>query len=697
MRQQHATDSFWGGIIKSMGLVFGDIGTSPIYTLTVIFAITKPTQDNVFGILSLIVWTLIILVTVEYSWLAMSLGRKGEGGTIVLKEILVRLLKSGRKVAFIGVLSFLGVSLLLGDGVITPAISILSAVEGMLLIPGLETMHRDTIILIAAIIAIALFIFQYKGTDKVAGAFGPLMVIWFTALTLSGLVSIFTMPEILKAISPHYGFIFLKDHGMSGFFVLSEVILCATGGEALYADMGHLGRRPIIRAWYFVFVALVLNYLGQGAFVINHPKATNLLFGMVQWQTKFLYIPFLILTIIATVIASQALISGVFSIVYQGITTRIMPLMKVDYTSSKLKSQIYIGSVNWSLMIAVIFIMLIFKESGNLAAAYGLAVTGTMFITGMFLAAGSIQAAVGHRDLNGLGGLARTMPVTAFAFVIGAAAISGLPPLNGFASEWLTFQGLLGAGAATALSPLARSAALLAIGGLGLTAALAVACFVKATGVGFLALPRSPGAAAARETSRWMGAAMVGLALACVAVGLVAGPVSGEIAGIAGEVVGTAPLGLADPVAAVGPGLGGATYAAAWLGALLVALTATTWFVGVRRRPVRRAPTWTCGIVPEPAFQYTATSYAKLIRLYFGRILRPAREVTVELHPGTPFPRTVRYRGEARHVIDERLYQPIHRAAVGVAQLALRLQNGSLQLYLAYSVIAVLVMLVLAR
>ncbi len=383
--RQHTTESFWGGIVKSMGLVFGDIGTSPIYTLTVIFALTSPTRDNVFGILSLIVWTLIILVTVEYSWLAMSLGRKGEGGTIVLKEILVRLLKSGRKVAVVGVLSFFGVALLLGDGVITPAISILSAVEGMLLIPGLETMHRDTIILIAAVIAVALFIFQYKGTDKIAGAFGPLMVVWFIALTLSGLASIFTMPDILKAISPHYGFIFLKDNGLPGFFVLSEVILCATGGEALYADMGHLGRRPIIKAWYFVFFALLLNYLGQGAFVLSHPKATNLLFGMVQDQSRFFYIPFLILTIAATVIASQALISGVFSIVYQGITTRVMPLMRVDYTSSKLKSQIYIGSVNWSLMVAVIFIMIIFEESGNLAAAYGLAVTGTMLITGIMM------------------------------------------------------------------------------------------------------------------------------------------------------------------------------------------------------------------------------------------------------------------------------------------------------------------------
>jgi KUP system potassium uptake protein len=383
--RQHTADSFWGGIVKSMGLVFGDIGTSPIYTLTVIFALTKPTRENVFGILSLVVWTLIILDTVQYAWLAMSLGRKGEGGTIVLKEILVRLLKKGRKVAFFGVLSYFGVSLLLGDGVITPAISILSAVEGMLLIPGMETMHRDTIILIAATIAVMLFIFQFKGTDKVASAFGPLMVLWFSALTLSGLAAIYTMPDILEAISPHYGFIFLRDHGMSGFFVLSEVILCATGGEALYADMGHLGRRPIIRAWYFVFAALVINYLGQGAYVISHPQATNLLFGMVQWEARFLYIPFLILTILATIIASQAMISGVFSVVYQGITTRIMPLMKVDFTSSKLKSQIYISSVNWSMMIAVIFIMLIFRESANLAAAYGLAVTGTMLITGIMM------------------------------------------------------------------------------------------------------------------------------------------------------------------------------------------------------------------------------------------------------------------------------------------------------------------------
>lgn len=240
-------------------------------------------------------------------------------------------------------------------------------------------------ILIAAIIAIGLFIFQSKGTDKVARAFGPLMVIWFAALTLSGAISIVDHPIVLKSLSPWYAIRFLYDNGLAGFFVLSEVILCATGGEALYADMGHLGRKPIVRAWYFVFAALVINYLGQGAFIITHPQAKNILFGMVRSEAAILYIPFLILTIIATVIASQALISGVFSIVYQGITTRILPLLKVDYTSTHLKSQIYIGSVNWLLLVLVIMIMLLFRKSENLAAAYGLAVTGTMTITGIMM------------------------------------------------------------------------------------------------------------------------------------------------------------------------------------------------------------------------------------------------------------------------------------------------------------------------
>jgi KUP system potassium uptake protein len=383
MKQQ--TGSYWGGIIKALGLVFGDIGTSPIYTLTVIVTLTKPNQESIYGILSLIVWTLIILVTVEYAWLAMGLGRKGEGGTIVLREILVKLLKPGRQLAFVTFLAYVGICLLIGDGVITPAISILSAVEGLELIPGLEHTPQAVLIFIASIIAIGLFYFQNKGTDKVASAFGPIMVIWFLALSVSGLLSIVDHPAVLKSLSPYYAASFLWNNGLAGFLVLSEVILCATGGEALYADMGHLGRKPIVRAWYFVFVALVINYLGQGAYIINHPNAKNILFGMVRNEAVMLYIPFLILTVIATVIASQALISGVFSIVYQGITTRILPLLKVDYTSTHLKSQIYISSVNWALLVMVIIIMIVFKSSEHLAAAYGLAVTGTMTITGIMM------------------------------------------------------------------------------------------------------------------------------------------------------------------------------------------------------------------------------------------------------------------------------------------------------------------------
>jgi len=368
-----------------MGIVFGDIGTSPIYTLTVVFALTPRTMDSVLGILSLVFWTLIILVTAEYAWLAMSLSYKGQGGELMLREILSSTLKPGRKLAFAGFLAIIGVSLLLGDGVITPAITLLSAVEGMLLIPGFENLRIEFLILIAIAIAIGLFAMQSKGTDKVAGIFGPIMLIWFICLLITGLISIATMPAILKAVNPYYAFKFLSENGLPGFFVLSEVILCATGGEAMYADMGHLGKKPILNAWYFVFAAVVLNYMGQGVFAIQHPNVKFLLFGMVQHQAPYLYIPFLLLTVMATVIASQAIISGTFSIVYQGITTRLMPLMKVHYTSSHYKSQILIPAVNWTLMCAVILMILIFQKSENLAAAYGMAVTGSMTITGLMM------------------------------------------------------------------------------------------------------------------------------------------------------------------------------------------------------------------------------------------------------------------------------------------------------------------------
>ena len=373
------------GIVKSMGLVFGDIGTSPIYTLTAIFLLIPPTPENIMGILSLIIWTLTILVTVQYTFLAMHLGKKGEGGTIVLKEILLPLLKSGNQVAFISLLAIVGISLFIGDSVITPAISILSAVEGSLLIPGLENTSQITLMIIAGIISIVLFSVQARGSEKVAWAFGPVMVVWFLALASGGLIALFAAPQVLLAINPMYGINYLLSNGLAGFLILSSVILCATGGEALYADMGHLGREPIVHAWYLVFVALSINYLGQGAFLMSHPGAKNVLFEMVFSQMQVLYIPFLLLSIAATIIASQAMISGIFSIVYQGITTHIMPLLRIEYTSVQLRSQIYIDVVNWMLLFAVLLIIAIFKNSNNLTHAYGLAVCGTMTITGIMI------------------------------------------------------------------------------------------------------------------------------------------------------------------------------------------------------------------------------------------------------------------------------------------------------------------------
>src|SRR3990170_2462311 len=373
-------------VIKSLGIVFGDIGTSPIYTLTVIFLTLAPTEKNVIAVLSLVIWTLVTLVTVEYAWLATSLSKKGEGGTIVLREIMVPYLKGARSVAFITLLSFIGISLFIGDGIITPAISILSAVEGSLLIPVFSGLGRNSLVIIAAAIAILLLMVQKRGTERIAWIFGPIMLVWFAALALSGIVSIISFPSVLSAFNPYYGLGFLANNGLAGFIVLSEVTLCATGGEALYADMGHLGRMPIVKAWSAVFVVLVLNYMGQGAFVLSHAGAnSNILFEMILEQARFLYLPFLLLSIAVTVIASQAMITGMFSLVYQGITTHIMPLFKVDFTSEEMRTQIYIGFVNWFLLICVIFIMFEFKESSNLAAAYGFAVTGTMSITGIMM------------------------------------------------------------------------------------------------------------------------------------------------------------------------------------------------------------------------------------------------------------------------------------------------------------------------
>lgn len=378
-------------IIKAAGLVFGDIGTSPIYTLAVFFLFLPPTPDNIMGAVSLIFWTLIIMVTVQYTFLAMRLSETGEGGTLVLKGILLPLLNKPRGIAVFTLLATLGISLMIGECVITPAISILSAVEGVRQIPGFELISQSWLIFLAIVIAIGLFLFQKRGTEGVSRAFGPVMAVWFLTLFVSGVLSVALSPEIFQAINPIYAIRFFAHNGVLGFFSLSMIVLCATGAEALFADMGHLGREPIQYAWGFVFVAVLFSYLGQAAFLLRNTEVANPLFEMIFSESQLLYVPFMVLMIAATVIASQAVISGIFSIIYQAITTHLLPMLPVDYTSDELRTQIYIDTVNWLLCIAVIFVLLMFQYSERLASAYGLAVTGTMSITGSFMIAIFLQ------------------------------------------------------------------------------------------------------------------------------------------------------------------------------------------------------------------------------------------------------------------------------------------------------------------
>lgn len=373
--------------VKSLGIVFGDIGTSPIYTFSAIFSVIPTTIDNVMGISSLIVWTLMLLVTIQYAWLAMSLAKDyhNEGGIIVLRQILMPLLSSPTAIALVTLLAFVGTALFIGDGVITPAISILSAVEGLKYIPNFEAISQNIVVVVSVIIALGLFAYQAKGTEKLSLTFGPIMLLWFFLLGTMGILAIRVYPSILYALWPTYAINFLITNRFIGILLLSKVILCATGSEPLYADMGHLGRKPIIHAWLFVFPVLCLIYLGQGAFLVAHPETQNIFYGLVLYYFKPFYIPILLLSIIATVIASQAMISGLFSIVYQAIALHLMPRLRVKYTSQEMVSQIFIPSVNNFLIVFVLLTIIKFKSSQNLTEAYGIAVSGTMTITAIFL------------------------------------------------------------------------------------------------------------------------------------------------------------------------------------------------------------------------------------------------------------------------------------------------------------------------
>ncbi|MFN3946462.1 MAG: KUP/HAK/KT family potassium transporter [Aquificaceae bacterium] len=377
-----------GDTVRAVGTVFGDIGTSPLYTLTVIMLLTKPKGEEVLGVASLILWTLVLIATIQYAWFAMNLSIRGEGGIVVLSQIALSLANNKSLRRLIRILSLIGLSFLLGDGVITPAITILSASEGIRLVPNFEHLSQWTVIFIAILITIGLFSVQSKGTGKLGEYFGPVMLLWFFSLAFIGLYHISLAPSVIKALSPHYAIEFLISDPVRGFVALSEALLAVTGAEAMYADMGHLGKSPIRKAWFFVvFPTLALNYLGQTAFVIKHDGNLDAVFYQAAKASlgSFLYIPFLLLVISASIIASQALISGIFSLVFQAINARMAPMLNIKHTSTEISTQIYIPFINWALMAGVLLMYFVFKNSDSMASAYGLAVITTMSVTCFYL------------------------------------------------------------------------------------------------------------------------------------------------------------------------------------------------------------------------------------------------------------------------------------------------------------------------
>jgi len=367
--------------LGALGVVYGDIGTSPLYAFRESFAERSidPEPANILGILSLIVWSLILVISVKYLVFVMKADHDKEGGILALTALIPRsgdYHGKGRRRALI-LIGIFGTALLYGDGMITPAISVLSAVEGI----SVATDAFDPLIIpIAAAILVGLFAFQRRGTGAVGAVFGPIMVGWFTTLGVLGLVGIVRDPSVLVALSPTHAVAFFVANGFTGVLVLGSVFLVVTGGEALYADMGHFGRKPIQTAWFaIVLPALLLNYFGQGALLISTPSAVDNPFYRLAptWAT----IPLVIMATVATVIASQALISGVFSLSMQAVQMGYMPRLRVQHTSDEQEGQVYIPGMNWTLMAACIGLVFGFQTSSGLAAAYGVAVTTTMVVT----------------------------------------------------------------------------------------------------------------------------------------------------------------------------------------------------------------------------------------------------------------------------------------------------------------------------
>jgi KUP system potassium uptake protein len=369
--------------VAAVGVVYGDIGTSPLYSLKECFSHhygLSPGRLEVFGILSLIFWSLTLIICVKYLGIILRFDNKGEGGILALMELVSDRRGSFAKIGVIFFMGLFGAALLYGDGIITPAISVLSAVEGLQVA---APSFKDVVLPITLLILLGLFFIQKYGTAKVGNIFGPFMVAWFAILGVLGIVSAIQTPEIFEAVNPYYAFQFFQHHGFKAFIVLGSVFLVVTGGEALYADMGHFGRKPIIRGWFWVaYPGLVLQYFGQGALLLREggieETVANPFFHMVPtWGV----VPLVILSTFATIIASQAVISGAFSLTWQALQLGYLPRLKVQHTSSEERGQIYIPTVNWVLFISCVVLVLSFKTSGALAAAYGIAVTSTMVIT----------------------------------------------------------------------------------------------------------------------------------------------------------------------------------------------------------------------------------------------------------------------------------------------------------------------------
>ena len=382
----HGNASLAGLVLGAIGVVFGDIGTSPLYTLKEAFSPhygLVANHDTVLGILSLIFWSLMLVVTLKYVTIIMRADNNGEGGIMALMALAQRSLrKGGRSTYLVGILGVFGASLFFGDGVITPAISVLSAVEGLeVAAPELS----EWIVPIALLVLVALFATQRFGTEKVGRVFGPVTFVWFVVLAVLGVMNILHEPEVLQAINPIWALRFFVDHQVGGIFILGAVVLAVTGGEAIYTDMGHFGARPIRLAWYFfVLPALMLNYLGQGALVLEDPSAIRNPFyvGVPEWGRM----PMVVLATAATVIASQAVITGGFSVARQAMQLGYIPRMAIRHTSRDTIGQIYIPAINWSMMVIVVGLVLGFGNSSALATAYGISVSMTMLIDTLLLA-----------------------------------------------------------------------------------------------------------------------------------------------------------------------------------------------------------------------------------------------------------------------------------------------------------------------